>query len=278
MKIEDILVETRQNGFCVIENFLPESIQKSIMLEIEKRFEYQSFNGTIGYCSTNKQKYLQNALTIKKEILDIYLSDFILDVYEKYNQGPVILEHFRIYQNLEGLEMPWHIDNKFTKLDGTSEMNNSEGLIMLIYLDDCKHGNFQIVKGSHKWSNKKNKEFWDDEIDFLKEDVVTINNPGKGSLIFFDYRAIHRAEPFSKGSPRTALFAQYSKENMKSGEPIIIDTSFLCDLNERKMRVLRFGRQPSSKTWPIPHDFKQKAPKETRSLKAIKHGFLTLFS
>jgi hypothetical protein len=37
---------------------------------------------------------------------------------------------------------------------------------------------------------------------------VTFNELA-GTLILYDFRGIHRAQPFARGLPRTAMFAQY---------------------------------------------------------------------
>src|SRR5262249_27160917 len=83
-----------------------------------------------------------------------------------------------------------------------------------------------------------------------------------GTAIFYDFRGIHRAEPFQKGTPRTALFAQYANRDMPTGEPIFINTEHVAGLSERSMQVLRFGEKASAPTWPIPADKIQSAQRE----------------
>ena len=51
---------------------------------------------------------------------------------------------------------------------------------------------------------------WNDVIEKYSKDIVSFNNQKAGTAIFYDTRGIHRAEPFQKGRPRTALFAQYA--------------------------------------------------------------------
>ena len=167
-------------------------------------------------------------------------------------------------QNLAGHQMPWHVDNKQTLPDSTEKMLDYKGLITLIYLDDIDHGPFQFVRGSNLWTSAFYKEMWDDVIEKYSKDIVSFNNQKAGTAIFYDTRGIHRAEPFQKGSPRTALFAQYADFDKPTGEPIFINTEHMAGLSERSIQVLRFGRKASARTWPIPADKIQSAQTETR--------------
>jgi ectoine hydroxylase-related dioxygenase (phytanoyl-CoA dioxygenase family) len=160
--------------------------------------------------------------------------------------------------------MPWHVDNKQTLGDLTSKMLDYKGLITIIYLDDIDHGPFQFVRGSHLWASGFNKEVWDEVIEKYSKDIVTINNQKAGTAIFYDFRGVHRAEPFQKGTPRTALFAQYADFDMPTGEPIFINTEHIAELSERSMQVLRFGKKASAPTWPIPADRIQSTQRENR--------------
>jgi len=91
-----------------------------------------------------------------------------------------------------------------------------------------------------------------------------LNNQKAGTLILYDTRGIHRAEPFQKGTPRTALLAQIRRFRQPAGEPIFINTEHLSPLSERSVQVLRFGKKASAPTWPISADKMQNPQRETR--------------
>jgi len=251
-------------GFAVMEDFISKETLDKFMPEVYRRFDRLSHNGTKGYVGVRTQKYLQDTLTVHEEILKIYLHPFVIDCCEEYTGKPVHLSDYRIYQNLEGHQMPWHVDNKQTLGDLTSKMLDYKGLITIIYLDDIDHAPFQFVRGSHLWASGFNKEVWDDVIENYSKDIVSFNNKKAGTAIFYDFRGIHRAEPFKKGSPRTALFAQYADFDMPTGEPIFINTEHIAGLSERSMQVLRFGKKASAPTWPIPADRIQSTQRENR--------------
>jgi len=61
----------------------------------------------------------------------------------------VYFQDYRIYQNLEGCEMAWHVDNKQTLEDRSSRMLENKGLIAIVYLEDVNHGPFEFVRLSH---------------------------------------------------------------------------------------------------------------------------------
>jgi ectoine hydroxylase-related dioxygenase (phytanoyl-CoA dioxygenase family) len=241
-------------GFAVIEDFISQKTLDKFMPEVYRRFDRLSYNGTKGYVGVRTQKYLQDTLTVHEEILKIYLHPFIIDCCEEYTGKAVHLSDYRIYQNLPGEQMCWHVDNKQTLGDLTSKMLDCRGLITIIYLDNIDHGPFQFVRGSHLWASRFYKEVWDDVIENYSKDIVSFNNKKAGTAIFYDFRGIHRAEPFQKGTPRTALFAQYADSDMPTGEPIFINTEHIAGLSERSSQVLRFGKKASAPTWPIPPD------------------------
>ena len=251
-------------GFAVIQDFISKQTLDKFMPEVHRRFDRLSYNGTKGYVRVQGQKYLQDTLTVHEEILKIYLHPFIIDCCEEYTGKPVHLSDYRIYQNLAGHQMPWHVDNKQTMPDQTEKMLDYKGLITLIYLDDVDHGPFQLVRGSHLWASSFNKEMWDDVIEKYSKDIVSFNNQKAGTAIIYDTRGIHRAEPFQKGTPRTALFAQYADFDKPTGEPIFINTQHIAQLSEKNIRVLRFGKEASAPTWPIPADKIQNPRRETR--------------
>jgi len=256
----EIISRIASDGYCVIPSFVSREILQQFMPEVYRRFDRQSFNGTIGHVRYGNQKYLQHTLAVHEEILKLYLHPLIIECCEKYIGSDVHLEDYRIYQNLEGCKMAWHVDNKQTLEDLSSLMlENMQGLIAIVYLEDIDHGAFEFVRSSHHWAWKENRENWNERVGKFQEDVVTVNGLA-GTLILYDFRGIHRAQPFAKGSPRTAMFAQYVGADWPTGEPIILDSSMLCSLSPKDTCVLRFGRKASSPTWPIPTDAEQRPP------------------
>src|SRR5262245_10127146 len=256
----EILSGVESEGYSVVPGFVPQETLQRFMPEVQRRFARQSFNGTIGHVRKGNQKYLQHTLAVHEEILKLYLHPIIVECSERYIESDVHLQDYRIYQNLEGDEMPWHVDNKQTLDDLSSHMLENKGLIAIVYLEDVDHGPFEFVRLSHHWAWKEHIENWNERQGEFRKDVVTFNHQPAGTLILYDFRGIHRAQPFSKGSPRTAMFAQYAGVEWPTGEPIILDSSMLGNLSSKDACVLRLGRKASSPTWPIPADADQRRP------------------
>ena len=254
----EIISRIGSEGYCVVPDFVSRETLQRFMPEVYRRFDRQSFNGMIGHVRYSNQKYLQHTLAVHEEILKLYLHPILVECSERYIGSDVHLQDYRIYQNLEGCEMAWHVDNKQTLEDLSSRMLENKGLIAIVYLEDVNHGPFEFVRSSHHWAWKENLENWNERFGEFRKDVVTFNHQPAGTLILYDFRGIHRAQPFPKGSPRTAMFAQYAGVDWPTGEPLILDASMLGNLAPKDACVLRFGRQASSPTWPIPADADQR--------------------
>ncbi len=245
--------QIRDQGYCLIPGFLSKERLDSFMPEVLRRFDRLSHNGTIGHVQAGTQKYLQHTLMAHKGVLDLYLDPFLIDCAEAYSETTVHLQDYRIYQNLEGCKMHWHVDNKQPSRDGQAELLDHKGLIIIMYLSNSPHGSFQFVRNSHKWAWKENVEDWEQRKDEFADDVVTFEESA-GACILYDFRGIHRAKPFETGEPRTAFFGQYAPTASPTGEPIYVDTGMLDGLTDKQAQVLRFGRPASAPTWPVSAD------------------------
>ena len=72
---KEILDRIESEGFAVIEDFISQETLDKFMPEVYRRFDRLSYNGTKGYLRVPGQKYLQDTLTIHKEILkDLFAS------------------------------------------------------------------------------------------------------------------------------------------------------------------------------------------------------------
>jgi ectoine hydroxylase-related dioxygenase (phytanoyl-CoA dioxygenase family) len=257
-----LAAQLKEKGYLALEGFFDKEIVNSLYEASLTRLSRQSYNGTVGYMQTPLQRFCQYPFTLHRGVFDILLDERMVSIAENFAGGPVFIQDQRLYQTFPGYQMPWHVDNKESQLDGSEKVMDIKGIIFLVYLHDVKPGGggFQIVKGSHKWASKENREMWDDEIHKYEDDIITFDNKPAGTLVMFDYRNIHRAEPFYEGKERTAIFGSYVHEGQSAGEPIVLDTRFLKDLTEKQMRLLKFGIDPTAKNWPIPDDLPQDVP------------------
>jgi ectoine hydroxylase-related dioxygenase (phytanoyl-CoA dioxygenase family) len=261
LTVEKALKEIEDKGFVEIQNMYSDELLDSVSQTIERPLNTMTVNGRKGYVQQGNIRFLQNTLSWGRPIIDMYTNPQIIDVCDRYAGSPVHLSNFRIYRTLpsksKGNVMNWHLDNKTDVYDFDKEqfitkvVPMDKGIIMIMYLSDVEDGGFQIVEGSHKWVVNEAQETWDHEEEKFKDQVITFNNKKRGTMIIYDYRCIHRAKPYHKGKIRTSLFAQFSPDWMPVGEPILLNVRDLVGLTEQQMRVLNFGKSPSTENWPI---------------------------
>jgi len=248
----------REQGFVELHGIFSNEHLARVADIIEKPLNTPSINGSKGYVRKNNIRFLFATLSWGREIIDLYTHPDIVLAIDRYNGGESHLSNFRIYRTYpSGYErMQWHVDNKIDIDDAKTgrirhELIKTPGIIFIMYLSDVQDGGFQIVRGSHRWSAKEEKENWDDREGQFAKDVVTFNDRPRGTAIIYDYRCIHRAKPYRGGQVRTSLFGQYSPASLPIGEPILLNARDLDGLNDMQKRVLNFGKPPSSENWPI---------------------------
>jgi len=248
-----------EKGYIEFENLIPEDCIVRINELIEKPLNRPMINGRLGYIKKDNIRYLSSSLSWGREIIEAYTNQDIVQLMEHYVHEEVHLSNYRIYRSFPSSyeRMKWHVDNKTDVYDEAKNrfINkvalHDKGIIMIVYLSNVEDGGLQIVSGSHQWSFKEDKENWDDRVNQFREQIVTFNNRRRGTVILYDYRCIHRAQPFRKGNPRTSLFGQYSPSFMPVGEPILLCTRDLDGLSDMQKRILNFNQTPSGENWPI---------------------------
>jgi len=244
-----------QRGFVETRFDLPANLDAII----EPPLGVPTVNGRKGYVQSGNTRFLSLALTWGRAIIEIYTNPALIALADCYAGTKVHLSNYRIYRTFPSntITMQWHVDNKIDTYDAksgrfiTQMVHQDKGLILILYLSDVADGGLQLVAGSHQWSTTESRESWDDRADAFGDKVVTFNDRPKGTAILYDYRAIHRAKPYTGGVIRTSLFAQYSPSWMPTGEPILLNARDIADLSDTQKRVLNFGRAPSTENWPI---------------------------
>jgi len=191
-------------------------------------------------------------LAVSKSFFNYCTNRKVLDICSEYMGAAFRLKALRYYENFGGQAMQWHTDNRYydgSKKDGTT--TNTPGLIFLSYISDVDDGEFQYIRGSHKWSleNKYN----DYSIDFVeknyKNDIVGFKKP-RGSIVIYNTYGVHRAKPSkNKNFIRKSLFFQVDKE-LEHSEPILVKTEFMSKFDDRLKMYLGFGKKAGMDLYP----------------------------
>tara|TARA_A100001015_G_scaffold297765_1_gene379644 strand:+ start:329 stop:1225 length:897 start_codon:yes stop_codon:yes gene_type:complete len=177
------------------------------------------------------------AIARSKTVYDIVTNEKIIGICKNYIGDKFRLKAHRVYSITSGAKMPWHTDDK-----AYGVKKDFKGLIFILYLKDVYKGEFQIIKDSAEISKKYDSPKIEDSAiqKFHKDKIIDFKSPA-GSLIIYDHRAIHRAKPyFDPFWYRTSLFIQVDN-NLADSEKIILNSSFISNMNEDIKKYLGFG-------------------------------------
>jgi len=242
---KDIILDLSTNGYIKIDNAVSAGFIDAISNDVMASGPAINKNG-IGFVYLGTQIYLTHMLAISRVFYNYATSNEVLSISKGYLGNEFRLKALRYYETLGGHKMQWHTDNKTP--NGFAE---TLGLIFIIYLTDTDMGYFQLIKGSQNLSkNFSQNDFSDHYIEAnLKEDVIDF--PGaKGTLLIYDSRMVHRANPFDDDTfIRKSLFIQIDADTSDS-ESILINSSFLTDLTPRKIEYLGIGCNSTQPSWP----------------------------
>jgi ectoine hydroxylase-related dioxygenase (phytanoyl-CoA dioxygenase family) len=258
-KVPEYLGAIEDRGFIEVPDAFGADVIAAINHAIEPAFRMPSVNGRLGYVQCDNMRFISMALSWSRHIVDLYTNPVLVSVAEGYAGTPAHLSNYRVYRSYSSgaARMHWHVDNKTDRYDfaagrfETEVVQDDKGLILILYLSDVDAGGLQLIEGSHLWTGTSDQESWDDQSESFLDRAVTFNRRPRGTAILYDYRCIHRAEPYWTGSPRTSLFAQYSPTTMPVGEPVLLNARDIPGLDESQKRVLNFGSEPTTLNWPI---------------------------
>ena len=235
-----------RDGYVFIKQALSSDFLKIIKKDI---YNYRNNfnNNRVGGVSLKTQYYNTFLLSISEVFFKYCTSDFVLNLSEKLlSRKDFRLKALRYYETKSHHKMQWHTDTK------TPEgFKRIPGLIFIVYVSQVPEGEFQYIKGSHKWSQKK--LFNDFDENFINKNFYSEIESFKGSagdLIIYDTAGIHRAKPFfNKRFTRSSLFFQIDCEN--DSEPIYINPSFINPSDQRVLTFLGFGQKSTYKEFPV---------------------------
>ena len=242
--INNVINEINQNGYFAIEN----ALTNEALIKIEKESTETKLNinqNNVTGVYKERQYFFTNLLAVSKSFYDLVTSRFVLDTCEKFMGDSFRLTALRYYETYGKYHMHWHTDNKTDKV-----FINDPGLIFICYISDVMDGQFQYIKGSHLWSDKKKfNDYTDDFINKNYNKEIKNFKFSKGTIIIYNTRGIHRAKPvFKNNFIRKSIFFQI--ENTPDSEPIILNTKFINETNSKISMLLGFGKPSNYTVFP----------------------------
>ena len=244
LNVNEIVESIKKNTFFSQKNVLSNQDVKDIHEELNL-WNLNLNKNQINPTKTFNGWYHSMAMARSKKVYEIVESDFILNTCEEYFKKSFRLKAHRVYSVSSGARMPWHSDDK-----SSFKKHDYEGLIFIFYLKDVYKGQFQIIKDSENFSKKFPEAKIDERIidrDY-KDQIIDFKMP-EGSMVIYNDKAIHRAKPyFDPFWYRTSLFIQVDT-NIDNGERIIINPSFVKNINQKKLDYFGFGKNSD-----LPHE------------------------
>jgi hypothetical protein len=253
-KLEDfdqniITSRLENDGFIVLNKFFSEKFISSIINDVEENKFSINANIPTGVYA-HRQYYFCDLLTISEYFFNFLTSKFLTSFLKKYFSEKCRIKAIRYYETFAHHNMQWHTDNK----KSGKEFANIDGLIFIFYCVDVNEGQFQYIKGSHKWSSeRKMNDYSDDWINKnCKEEIVDFK-ASAGTLIIYDAKGIHRAKPFQNSKfVRKSVFVQFDN-NIEDGTPIYLNTSFFKKeliKDQWLLDFFGFGKKSDYKPFP----------------------------
>ena len=244
--IKDYATKIKEKGYLFLPNALSQEFISDIKKDISKN--RNNFNNNkLGGVSLRTQYFNTFLLSISRSFYNYCTSEFILELSNEILQRDDFrLKALRFYETYSGHKMQWHSDTK------TPEgFKSIPGIIFICYVSDVPKGEFQYIEGSHKWSQKKlHNDFNENFVIKHYSKKIKSFKGSSGDLIIYDTAGIHRAAPYQdKSFTRSSLFFQVDCEN--NSEPIYLNSSFIDPSNKKIMKYLGFGEPSDYQEYPI---------------------------
>jgi hypothetical protein len=248
-----ITEELNKNGYFSFDKALSDSFINKIKDDVTQSGLSLNKNNVAGvYFTHGHQFFLTHMLAVSKTFFNYCTNNKVFEICTDFLGNKFRLKALRYYENFGGQVMQWHTDNRYydgVKKDGIK--TNVPGLIFIAYISDVNDGEFQYIRGSHKWSlDDGHNDYSQDYINKnYKNDIVGFKKP-RGSVLIYASAGIHRAKPsLDKNLARKTLFFQVDTE-LNLSEPILVKTEFIDRFDEKMKMYLGFGKKTGMELYP----------------------------
>ena len=221
---EDIQEDLRNIGWTLIKNYATTNdciqIKKSLIINFEGLVNSRLLTPVF----MGNSLFNTSVLAECPDAFKLVTNKFIRETSFNFLRNQSLLKCVRSYRIIKGEKLfRWHADNK-SPIDG--KVDESKGLVFIIYLDDDDYGSFSIAEKSNNTSrsaiaSKKDVQNWE------KNNLIKNIIAERGDLLIFSQDLFHR-HILQKGNKSfdAIWFQVVSKENSKT-EKILIDPSYL---------------------------------------------------
>lgn len=239
----EIIFQINSNGYFAFEEALTPEFIENIEKDVKKSRFHINKNQISG-AYTDSQYFLTNMLACSKVFFDYCTHQKVLSVCQKFMGDFFRLKALRYYETYGNMKMAWHTDNK-----NSQGFDPATGLIFIVYISNVEDGEFQYIKGSHEYSKNLGINDFNENFTSNFQDKIISFKMKKGSIIIYNTHGIHRAKPANDSNfIRKSLFFQV--DNNDKSEPILINTSYLNNVDDTLKMYLGFGREANNIPFP----------------------------
>lgn len=202
-----ILKAVKENGFCIIENFLSPKECNDTVKTLDKLLESRFLKGE--YIGNNNYQVLYNYFMECPSLLNLVYNDFIFDIFSELIDKDHVLtsasaRNKRISSKFDSKGatsgIGWHTDSRYVNQNTRVRPSFSYFAIFALEEFSKNNGATKYVPNSHSFDFRPEKEY-DYDYEVLCAD--------KGSLIILDTALFHKAGVSTKKS-RWSIFNLYS--------------------------------------------------------------------
>ncbi len=235
----------RDDGFFCMQGALTPAFIDEVHRDVAKH-PFEVNKNWVSGVYANQQYYLTHMLACSQVYTDLVTHPKVFEISDELLGSTYRLKAIRYYETFGKHHMQWHTDNKTDR-----GFEHIPGFICVAYLADVTDGEFQYVRGTHKWSgDKAHSDYSDDYVEkHHAKDIVSFKAP-RGTLLMFDTYGIHRARPVKDPAfVRKSMFFQVDAK-VASAEPLLINPAYLRTMEPRVLRYLGFGQPADYKIYP----------------------------
>ncbi len=245
--IKTIREELDRDGISILKGELSSSNLLKMKIAFESQLFLPRFNTSSGYQQNEKWRFLiEDLLTLSQEFYFPIYSEDLISVIRGYIGNDFQMTEARGWKTISTTKNfhGWHNDAWY---DEAYYSSPPAQLKLGVYLTDVESGEFVYVKGSHLLKYKP-IHMNDRQVKDLRLPIEFVTGSA-GTIFLFDTSGIHRQNtPVLKS--RNAVFYNFHDPSIKLQNldlqynrysPLLLNASFLKNLNKEQERILGFG-------------------------------------
>ena len=243
----DIVGQLQARGYCAIEGALEPAAADAILADVDD-LEVRLNRNVPPNVVFKGATYATHVLARSHTAFQVVTAPLVTDILRGALGEVFSLTSKRAYETRSGAYMCFHSDTAVAATDPA----RIDAVVFIFYLNDVAEGEWEIVEGSHLWTDAQTPSREQDEALAARPGAVIRGfKMPKGSLVIYNGRLLHRARPYQSDDYARRSFFFQANRGPKKGEPILVETGFITpELSDDARMLLGFGRPARSPVFP----------------------------